>query len=348
MIKDKRPPEEIQEEIETSTQAIIAKIPEDEETNKFFAELEERSNQFEQEVEFDLQTFKADVEEFVDKYGHEYRNATQQEKEQLVNYVIATNEKFDKLLQRVEDKEVVKRLIERFQKKVDQKMQQEEKVEYNEVMQMLDEEVEDIEDQQLAHVYDAQIMLEVPYALKPRQQFTFTLEDLMTEKRADIDFFEIVKLELRPGTYCEDEDDFEDMDDEDCYVPSKDEGRIVSSENTVYGVAPTRESEFIYDVQLKYTSFKDGGDSVIYDSVLIILVGDFGEVEFRAVLLYTIIGLLAVSALLIGFICVKRCKGRNVLAYEDFAQEVQFERKSVDGPPSSDLQRTASDSEERN
>lgn len=343
MIEKKATTAEIEAEVQRRTKKIFDQIPANEDTEQFFADFESRVEQVGNNYKFNITEFTAEVKDFVEKYGSGYKNATEEQKEELVNYVLATNEKFDKLLKRVEDKQIVSRIIKRFQKKIDERLKNHEKIDFDSMINGFNHDVEDIEEMQLANKYDASIFLETPYSLDPLQQFTFTVEDVMVERRADIDFFEFVKVDLKPGLYCEDEDDYEDADDDDCYRPKEEEGKIVPSGETIYGVAPSREALYKYDVQLKHTSFRAGGESTIYNTTLLLRVGDEDEGDFKTVLFFIIIGLLLITLGILGTFCYRRWSSRKVMRYEDFDGDVQIERKSVDRPPS-DLERTASDS----
>ncbi|CAI2387305.1 unnamed protein product [Moneuplotes crassus] len=343
MVEDKASISEIEAELQRRSKKIFDQIPDNEETEKFFAEFEKRADQLGNSAKFNLTEFRAEVKDFIKKYGSGYKNATDEQKEELINYVIATNEKFDKLLKRIEDKKIVERIIKRFQKKINERLKNNEDVDYDNMMNELDHEIEDVEEMQLASKYDSSIALETPYPLDPLQQFTFTVEDVMVERRADVDFFEFVKVDLKQGLYCEDEDDYEDGDDDDCYRPKGEEGKIVPSGDTIYGVAPSRESLFEYDVQLKYTSFRAGGESTIYNTTLFLRVGDEDDDSPKTVIFFIIIGLSLTTVLILAAFCYRRWSARRVMKYEDFDGDVQIGRKSVDRPPS-DLENTASDS----
>lgn len=94
---------------------------------------------------------------------------------------------------------------------------------YDQLMTELDTKVTNIEEAQLAHVKDETIVLRTPFGLKPRQQYTFSVEDVMVGNRPDIDFFEFQSMEPDFPTSILSEDN---------------EGYVFVTTNTVTGVAP--------------------------------------------------------------------------------------------------------------
>ena len=330
MVKDKKSSKEIQSTIQERMKVIVNKIPEDEETIKFFEEMEGRAEEMKNSPVFNAEEFRAEVKEFIQKYSAEYNQATEEEKEELVNYILASNEKVDDLLKRLTEKNTLKKVIKKFQKKIDNKIKNNEKIDYNEIMEEINQDVDEIEEAQLTQVYDEDLRLESPYGLKPRQQFSFTLEDILVEKRADVDFFEFISVERL----------FEPLDEN--------EGYLVVTDDTLTGVAPQEEHVYFYDVKLKYTSFRTGGESKIYNAEFTLYVGDKynnDQLSFKKALLVVIVVLASLSIISFGCICIRRIKNRNIISYEDFDAEVQNARKSIDSP-GSDLENTADNSQD--
>jgi hypothetical protein len=326
------------EDIETYTRAqiteILSKVPENERVAEIFGELEVRAQESEQFQNFDMVDFRNQVKTFVRKYREEYKAATDEEKKQLLNYMLATSPKIDDLLKRTNNKEIIERIVNRMQKKVDKALESNHEFNFESIMEDLNEQVDQIEEAQLMHVVASDIKLESPYALKTKQQFTFTVEDILVEQRADVDFFEFVSMETDFG---------------DSYKAEEDEGLVIVSSDSITGIAPKREGKFNYKTQLKYTSFRYGGEAKIYDTQFTLLVGDKYQKQSTKVntwLIISVVGLITAAFVALTYICVQRMRPTKVVQYEDFNERSFQEPPKEIGRPSSDLQKTAGDSED--
>ena len=91
---------------------VIDKLPEDEETREIFEDLENRLEEAERNAQFDINQFRSDVREFIKKYQSEYKK----ENKEFINYILATNEKVDKMLKRIKDKGSFDRVVSKMQK----------------------------------------------------------------------------------------------------------------------------------------------------------------------------------------------------------------------------------------
>lgn len=312
---------------------IFSQVPNDERVAELFAELEERAQEAQQFQDFNLDEFRNEVKTFIQTYKEEYKEAAVEEKKELLNYMLASNSKMDELLKRVNNTEIIERLVSRMQKKVDTQIESHE-FNFDSVMQDLDEQVDLIEEAQLMHVVDSNLKLESPYALKVKQQFTFTIEDIMVDKRADIDFFEFVTMETDFGS---------------SYKAEEDEGFVVVSDDSITGIAPKSEGKFNYKTQLKYTSFRFGGEAKIYDTNFTLFVGEKYQKQLTKPNIWLVIFVVVLAALTIsvlGYMIVQKLRPARVLKYEDFHENSFQERPKSIGRASSDLQKTASDSQD--
>jgi len=197
-------------------------------------------------------------------------------------------------------------------------------------MEELNQEVEDIEDLQLTQVYDNSIELESPYALRPKQAFTFTIEDIMINKRADIDFFEFKSVEA--------------AFDED-YKVEENEDYIAVTADAISGVAPRQEGEYSFDAKLKYTSFRQGGESKIINTEFTLFVGEKYNQKQSPLLTYAFYGLIALgitSFLTILFVCTKRIRNKRMIEFEEFEDNELGHKQVVRG--GSELENTADNS----
>ena len=110
---------------------------------------------------------------------------------------------------------------------------------YDTVMHEINEKVKKIEEVQLEHFEDKSINLESPEGLKSKQQYSYTVEDIMVNKRADIDFFKFISIKRSDLLIANEE-------------------YIDVTPDLITGVAPIAEGVYTYNVTLKCTNFADG------------------------------------------------------------------------------------------
>lgn len=158
---------------------------------------------------------------------------------------------------------------------------------YESVMESMNVKLKNIEEQQLVHFEDSSIKLETPEGLKSKQQYTYSVEDLMVNKRADVDFFEFVSIK-RTGLLNNQEEEYIDV-----------------TPNLITGVAPVQEGLYMFDVTLKYTNFTNGGQQKAIDTQLKLWVGAkpdrySTEEEMNTILKVVIVVLVVIFVLLLG------------------------------------------------
>lgn len=320
--------EEIAKVVDEGRQRIIDKIPENEQSIKLFESMEEKANQLENQGRIDVDKFREEVKEFIDQYQGHYKK----ENKEFINYILATNEKEDQLLRKIKDENTRERVIKSTQKKVQQNIETNKKVDYDDIMHDLDEHIDKIEEVQLTHVEDSSIVLASPYALRPNQQFSFSFEDILTTRRADVDFFEFVSV---------------DRDFPESYQTENNEGYIAVTPDIISGIAPMNEGIFNYKTQIKYTSFRDGGEARIIETDFKLYVGEKynqGPPKAISYAFYGAIFLGIITFIVILLLILKKIFSRKVIRFEEF-EEGHYEPKEVPHA-GSDLENTASDSQE--
>lgn len=332
MVEQKKSKEEIRDAVRQMVEDIKDKIPHNEETTQLINQIEQRASQAQAAVHFDLESFKTEIRKTLDEMKNRFNEATEEEKQQVSTYLLATNERAEALLRRVQNQAITERIIKRMRDNVTQSLETSEQ-NYDEIMNELNDKVSKIEEAQLAHVTDDSIELRSPYGLKPRQQFTFSVEDLMVGERADIDFFEFQSME---------------PDFPRSILSEDNEGYVFVTPDSVTGVAPHFSGEFNYKTSLKYTSFRNGDDPKIIDTNFTLLVGEKYNkqpAKFNYVLIYVILSLGLIAFLLIMYQCVVKCKARKVINFEEMTDSsFQEPPRKVEHARTSDLENTTDDS----
>lgn len=333
MVEQKKSKEEIRDAVRQMVEDIKSKIPQNEETTQLISQIEQRASQAQAAVHFDLEAFKTEIRKTLDEMKNRFNEATEEEKQQISTYLLATNERAEALLKRVQNQAITERVIKRMRDNVTQSLETSEQ-NYEEIMNELNDKVSKIEEAQLAHVSDDSIELRSPYGLKPRQQYTFSVEDLMVGERADIDFFEFQSMEPDFPTSILSEDN---------------EGYVFVTPDSVTGVAPHFTGEFKYKTSLKYTSFRNGDDPKIIDTSFTLLVGEKYNkqpTKFNYVLIYVILSLGLIAFLLIMYQCVVKFRRRKVISFEEMTDSsFQQPPRKVEHARTSDLENTNDDSQ---
>ena len=126
---------------------------------------------------------------------------------------------------------------------------------YDTVMHEINEKIKKIEEVQLEHFEDKSINLESPEGLKSKQQYSYTVEDIMVNKRADIDFFKFISIKRNDLLIANEE-------------------YIDVTPDLITGVAPIAEGVYTYNVTLKYTNFADGSKQKAIDTQFRLWVGE--------------------------------------------------------------------------
>jgi endonuclease III len=78
---------------------ILSQVFENERVTELFEELEERAQEAQQFQDFNLEEFRDEVKNFIQKYKKEYKEANVEEKTELLSYMLGSNLKIDELLQ---------------------------------------------------------------------------------------------------------------------------------------------------------------------------------------------------------------------------------------------------------
>lgn len=289
MIQDKKPREEILARAKQLVENIKNKLPQNEKVKELIKEIEESAEANEELSRFNLDEFTSEIRDTLETMQSQYQEASTEEKDALMSYILATNKKADELFNEIPKDEIAERLVKRIKNEINKKMESPE-TNYETMMQEVDLRVQEIRESQLVHVNDTSIVLRSPYAVKPREQFTFSVEDIMVSDRADIDFFEFKSMEA----------DFPDK-----YKNSETEDYVVVTADTVTGIAPNKEGKYNYKTQLVYTSFRFAGESKIIDTNFTLLVGEKynkpvgGPISF--LLLSVIIGLGTITLTVVAY-----------------------------------------------
>lgn len=334
MVKSGKTRDEINEAARDMIEDLQSKVPENEVVTEIVHEFDEAAEDIEEDIErFDLRKFKHDIKEVVEEIKEDLEDASDEEKNQLLSFVLASNSNLDDLLKKVEDEAIRERMVKRMKGNIQQAMENNQQ-NYEEIMSTLDNNVSEIEEAQLVHVRDENVHLRSPYGLKPKQQFTFSVEDIMVDDRADIDFFEFVSMEpaFNEANYIEDG-----------------EGYVYVTSETVTGVAPHTEGEYDYKTSLKYTSFRTGGEAKIIDTTFNLRVGEkytpTTDATTNNVLIYVIAGLLSLAVGLAVCQCYKKIRASKALNYKDMT-ETSFQappRKVEHASEQRDLEMTNSE-----
>ena len=179
---------------------------------------------------------------------------SKEDKDLVLSYAVAANERINKFLNRIKDSAIRDRIINRMKTLANSSLESS-SPNYDSIMESMNQKIKNIEEGQLVHFEDSSINLETPEGLKPKQQFTYTIEDIMTDKRADVDFFEFVTIKR------------EDL------LGGEEEQYIDVTPDLITGVAPVKEGLYVYNVTLKYTNFTDGGKQKAIDTRFRLWVG---------------------------------------------------------------------------
>lgn len=286
---------------------------------------------FKDDIEqFDIDQFREDVKKTVNLMKDEYEKISADEKMDLIDFVLATNEKLDNLLSQITDPASRERLIKRLRSEIGSELKDNNR-DYDDIMNTVDEKVVSIEEEQLARIQDASITLKTPYTLLPKQQYTFSLEDLMVNQRSDIDFFEFMSVESN----------FQNIKENS----AQEESYIYVTPTTIRGIAPNAEMTYVFNVELKYTSYRDtSGKPYIVETTLTMEVSQNtfanmltpkNDVQRYLLMLCCILGL--TSAILIMYQCYSKYKESKIIRYEDVDDE-SGPQHHIEYPRTSDIQ----------
>ena len=182
---------------------------------------------------------------------------TQEEKDQLLSFIVASNEKVNELLKKISNQAIKERLTTSLITSA-KSLLDTTSPNFDEIMRKLDDKVKAIESIQLEHFDDNSISLEVPRGLKPKESYTFTLAEVMNKQRADIDFFEfdpVIKENANNAINANVE-------------------LIKLTSNTISGVAPIEEKLYIYKLTLKYVNINEGEKEKLIETDFKLWVGE--------------------------------------------------------------------------
>jgi hypothetical protein len=331
MIKENKSEEEIRERAKEMAEEMKKKLPQDDELDEKIAKIKKQKEEFEIQ-KFDMEKFRNEVKSTMEEMAGKFSEADNDDKDDIATYLLASNQKVNALLSKINDKNIFSRVMKRLKKKALESAEQENK-NFEEVMFDMNSHVDKIETSQLIHIEDKSFTLRSPGALKPREQFTYSVEDVMSPKREDIDFFEFVSIQANFDPSQE--------------IPEQEQYVYVTPES-ITGIAPHKEGKYNYLVSLKYTSFRYGGESKIYDTSMTLSVG---EKYFKSrspftsyFLFYLILSLGILALILICVQCVKQHRVKKRIKYETWNEEGSSNCPKNDNSDFNDLERTASDS----
>jgi len=257
MIEQQKSRDEITQRAKELVEDITTKLPQNDKVKEIVKQIEENAKANEVN-RFNIQEFTSEIKQTLEDMREQYSEASSDEKDALMSYILATNQKADNFFNEIPKDEIAERVVKRMKNEINKKMSTNE-TSYETMMKEVDLRVQQIKEAQLVHVTDNSIHLRSPYAVKPKEQFTFSVEDIMVEDRADIDFFEFKSMEA----------DFKNTKD-----AAQKENYVVVTENTVSGIAPENEGKYNYKTSLIYTSFRYSGESKVIDTNFTLLVGE--------------------------------------------------------------------------
>jgi len=275
---------------------------------------------------FNLDEFREEVKRMVEEMRSELKNATNEEKDEIATYVLATNEKYNELLSKIEGDKAFDKVNKRAKKEVIESLENDEIKNFDAVSQEITEKTERIEQTQLIHIEDKSLRLSSPWDLRPGHQYVYTVEDLMVDHRDDIDFFEFVSMTA----------DF------------KSNQKVTEKEKYVYvipesitGVAPLQEGSFNFKASLKYTSFRYGGEPKIFETTFTLNVGEkYSQTHLNArwVMFYVIWSLGIFAMITVCVISYKKYKKSKQIKYETWKVEDNSQISTFDNGSTSDVE----------
>ena len=229
---------------------------------------------------------------------------------------MATNEKIDNFLKRIQDRGTRDRIINKMKSLVNSNLETT-NPNYDTVMQEINLKVKKIEEVQLEHFEDKSIILESPEGLKSKQQYSYTVEDIMVNKRADIDFFEFISIKRS---------DLLGVNDE----------YIDVTPDLITGVAPIAEGLYTYNVTLKYTNFAGDNKQKAIDTQFKLWVGEKPkESNMDApihTMLYVVIAILILIFVSMIFLQIYvQCYKAKTFKFQDIANASQYMDSGRDG-----------------
>ena len=323
MAKAKPNEEIVQQATQKLTTTVKEKIVEDEKTQQAIEQIQQNANKFKKDAmdkfnetsQFEVQEFRDEVKDIVDNVKNEYEEMTLQEKKDLDDLMLATNQNLNTLLKNVQDEKIKDRIVKRMRQETSELMKNNNR-NYDDITKKISEKVDEINNDQYKHIKDNSIKLSTPYPLFPKQPYTFSVQDVMDEQRSDIDFFEFQTVSLPSGVELYDEN-------------GQQEGFVAVTPETISGVAFGAEGTYTFDVGLKYTSLLQDNTSKIYDTKMTMEVSKTAglksssgssSMERNLLIACAILGILSLT--LIIYQVYSRCSSKRVLRYEDMGSEV--------------------------
>ena len=165
---------------------------------------------------------------------------SKEEKDIILSYVVGSNQHFNMLINKIKDNAIKERFTNRL-KSLANTLFETSSPNYESIMKPINMNIISFESFDLILNDDITIWFKNSKELNPNDQFNYTVEDIIVNKRIDIDFFEFVSISYlhRPGI--------------------KLEPYVNVFPDFITGVASSYNGHTAYNVTLKYTNFTDGG-----------------------------------------------------------------------------------------
>lgn len=312
MLTQKKASGEVRAKADIMIQELKSRLLQEEEAKRIMSEIEKdtlakTAGESEPVIQFKNDEFRKDIKIMVDKNRGKLNEQTPMEvKHELSVYILASNEKINGLLKKIGSQEIIVKVIKRLQSKILKSLDNPE-FDYENMMIELNQEVDKIEAAQFADIGDGSIVLRESSALMSGQNFNFTLEEIMTDQRANIDFFEFQAMDPVFASSIDAE---------------QSQANILVTPDIIYGVAPSVSGEFTYKVLLKWIPFKYQKDPQTLDSnITLVVVGDpnDSDAKFIKTIFY---GCMSLSVFGFGFLIYRRYnKRQNEKFYEMYSYE---------------------------
>lgn len=143
------------------------------------------------EEKFDYKQFATEVEELMGKVEKdEIQDLKDEDYEELVNYLLASNERIDTLLQKIEDQEKLEIAVDSLKTELDEILDN--TSDYGAIQDNLNGLLDDIEEGQREKGLrgESPFVLRGPKMLEPRQEYSYQVVDLLSHGQSDWFFFE--------------------------------------------------------------------------------------------------------------------------------------------------------------